>query len=89
MTRVYSFEDPFSHPIEYTATDKNLIDRVTFAGRRLLSPHTQLLQMLLSRFQSVRYRRSGLMLVLLRLILRSTRAHQLFRYDIDNLALNY
>jgi hypothetical protein len=35
--------------------------------------------MLLSRFQSVRYRRSGLMLVLLRLILRSTRAHKSFR----------
>lgn len=78
---ITSSEDPFIRPIEYAATDKTLIDGVMYAGKRLLSPHTQLLQMLLSRFQSVRYRRSGLMLVFLRLILRSTRAHTSFRYD--------
>lgn len=81
LTRI-SFGDPFNHPIKYTSTDKALIDRVAYAGKRLLSPHTQLLQMLLSRFQSVRYRRSGLMLVLLRLILRSTKAHKSFRYSL-------
>ncbi|KAG8826070.1 phosphatidylinositol-4- kinase [Serendipita sp. 401] len=71
-----NYSDPFVHPIENTATDKSLIDLATYSGQRLLSPHAQLLQMLLSRFQAVRYRRSGLMLVILRLIMRSTRSHQ-------------
>ncbi|KAG8834446.1 phosphatidylinositol-4- kinase [Serendipita sp. 399] len=71
-----NYKDPFVHPIEYTATDKSYIDLVTYTGQRLLSPHAQLLQMLLSRFQSVRYQRSGLMLVILRLIIRSTHSHQ-------------
>lgn len=78
FSKAMNSEDPFIRPIEYAATDKTLIDRMMYAGRRLLSPHAQLLQMLLSRFQSVRYRRSGLILVFTRLILRSTRAHASF-----------
>ncbi|CAG7846286.1 Phosphatidylinositol 4-kinase stt4 Short=PI4-kinase; Short=PtdIns-4-kinase [Serendipita indica DSM 11827] len=78
FSKSMNFKDPFEHPIEYTPTDKASIDRVMYSGQRLLSPHNQLLRMLLSRFQSVRYRRSGLMLVLLRLVLRSTKAHKLF-----------
>lgn len=75
----HSSVDPFNRPIEYTATNKALIDRVVYAGKRLLSPHGQLLQMLLSRFQSVRYRRSGLILVIHRLFIRSTKAYESFR----------
>lgn len=49
------------------------------AARRLLLPHTVLLQGLSSIFQAVRYRKAPLMRVLLRLILRSALAHKSMR----------
>ena len=79
LTSCLSFDDPFNHPVEYSATDKGLIDRTVMTGKKLLGPHTQLLRMLLSRFQAVRYRRPGLMLLITRLILRTTRSHKTFR----------
>ncbi|KAG8969691.1 phosphatidylinositol-4- kinase [Tulasnella sp. 419] len=71
-----NFDDPFNHPIEYSPTDQAEIDRSLAAARRLLVPHSLLLHMLTSRFQAVRYRHPGLMMLLLRLILRSSLAHK-------------
>lgn len=65
--------DPFKHPVEYNPTDKAEMDTALSDARRMLVPHTILLHMLRSRFQAVRYRNPGLMQLLLRLVLRSTR----------------
>jgi len=43
-------------------------------------PHTLILQMLFSRLQAARYCRSAVMFLIQRLVLRSARAHKLFRY---------
>ncbi|CAE6400878.1 unnamed protein product, partial [Rhizoctonia solani] len=67
------FNDPFRHPVGYNPTNKSDMDQVLGDARRLLVPHTILLQMLRSRFQAVRYKNPGLMQLLLRLVLRSTR----------------
>ncbi|KAG1741975.1 hypothetical protein EDB19DRAFT_1895006 [Suillus lakei] len=70
--------DPFYHPISYSPTDKDEIDRASTHARRLLMPHTLVLQMLFSRLQAARYCRSTVMFLIQRLILRSARAHKLF-----------
>ncbi|KAJ1309818.1 hypothetical protein OPQ81_006583 [Rhizoctonia solani] len=67
------FADPFRHPVGYNPTNKSDMDKILGDARRLLVPHTILLQMLRSRFQAVRYKNPGLMQLLLRLVLRSTR----------------
>lgn len=69
-----SYEDPNLQPVQYTPTDKDLIDRNMGHARRLLSPHTLILQMLFSRLQAARYRRPGLMLLILRLVLQSAQS---------------
>jgi hypothetical protein len=76
-----SSEDPFTHPIEYSPTDKAILNRALRATRSLLVPHTLLLQMLNSRFQAIRYRDSGLMVVILRLIMRSAMAYKDLRCE--------
>jgi phosphatidylinositol 4-kinase len=75
----YSYRDPFAQEIEYNPTDKSTIDHGTTTARKLLSPHLLILQMLLSRFQAARYRKPGLMLVLLRLVMRTASAHEFMR----------
>ncbi|CAE6468907.1 unnamed protein product [Rhizoctonia solani] len=67
------FNDPFRHPVGYNPTNKSDMDKILGDARRLLVPHIILLQMLRSRFQAVRYKNPGLMQLLLRLVLRSTR----------------
>ncbi|CAE7106800.1 unnamed protein product [Rhizoctonia solani] len=67
------FNDPFRYPVGYNPTNKSDMDKILEDTRRLLVPHTILLQMLRSRFQAVRYKNPGLMQLLLRLVLRSTR----------------
>ncbi|KAJ7286212.1 hypothetical protein C8J57DRAFT_1496884 [Mycena rebaudengoi] len=71
-----NYDDPFYHPIAYSPTDKELIDRGTVNARRLLSPHALVLQMLFSRLQAARYRRPGVMFLIQHLVLRSARAHK-------------
>lgn len=71
-----NYHDPFNHPIEYSPTDRAEIDRSLSNARRLLTPHTLLVSMLHSRFQAVRYRHPGLILLLLRLVLRSCQAFE-------------
>ncbi|EPS96826.1 hypothetical protein FOMPIDRAFT_1052946 [Fomitopsis schrenkii] len=68
--------DPFLHPVEYNPTDKTIIDHSIASARRLLTPHTLILQLLFSRMQAARYRKPGLMLLLQRLALASARAHK-------------
>ncbi|TDL24976.1 atypical/PIKK/PI4K protein kinase [Rickenella mellea] len=72
-----NYEDPFYRPVEYSPTDKSIIDRGSETARKLLSPHVLVLQMLLSRFQTARYRKPGLMLLILRLVLRTALAHKM------------
>ncbi|THH17523.1 hypothetical protein EW146_g3305 [Bondarzewia mesenterica] len=71
-----NYNDPFYHPVDYSPTDKETIDRATNNARRHLSPHTLILQMLFSRLQAAKYRKPGLMLLLQRMVLRSARAHR-------------
>ncbi|KAF7295444.1 hypothetical protein MIND_01084200 [Mycena indigotica] len=71
-----NYDDPFYHPIEYSPTDKETIDREMSNARRLLTPHVLVLQMLFSRLQAARYRRPGVMFLIQHLILRSARAHK-------------
>ena len=77
---VSSSTDPFYHPVEYKPTDKTVINRGTATAQKLLSPHIQVLQMLFSRFQVARYNKGALMLLIMRLILRSAIAHKKMRY---------
>lgn len=76
FSKTLNYDDPFHHPIDYAPTDKDAIDRATNHARRLLSPHTLVLQMLFSRLQAAKYRRPGLMSLIQRLVLRSARAYR-------------
>lgn len=76
----HSYEDPFYHSIGYSPTDKEEIDRATTHARRLFLPHTLILQMLFSRLQAARYRRSTVIFLMQQLVFRSTDAHKLFRW---------
>jgi phosphatidylinositol 4-kinase len=75
-----SYDDPFYHPISYSPTDKDVIDRAIANARRLLTPHTRILHMLQSRLQTARYKRSGVMFLIQRFVLRSARAHKSQRF---------
>lgn len=81
-SRIHSYDDPFYHPIGYSPTDKGEIDRESSNARRLLLPHTLVLQMLFSRLQAARYRRSTVIFLMQQLVLRSTHAHKLFRWVV-------
>ncbi|KAH9952080.1 atypical/PIKK/PI4K protein kinase [Amylocystis lapponica] len=76
FSRTLNHADPFFHPVEYSPTDKSVIDRASANARRLLLPHTLILQLLFSRMQAARYRRPDLMLLLQNLALASARAHR-------------
>ena len=76
---IISYDDPFYHPVSYVPTDKEEIDHATTHARRLLVPHTLVLQMLFSCLQAARYRRSAVIFLIQRLVLRSARANKLFR----------
>ncbi|KAJ6618823.1 hypothetical protein B0H10DRAFT_2217316 [Mycena sp. CBHHK59/15] len=71
-----NYDDPFYHPVAYSPTDKDVIDRGMANARRLLTPHALVLQMLFSRLQAARYRRPGVMFLIQHLVLRSARAHK-------------
>ncbi|KAJ3513745.1 hypothetical protein NLJ89_g2774 [Agrocybe chaxingu] len=69
-----NYEDPFYHPISYSPTDKESMDRAYAHARRVLTPHALVLQMLFSRLQAARYHRPGVMFLIQRLVLRSAQA---------------
>ncbi|KAF8334229.1 uncharacterized protein EI90DRAFT_3051526 [Cantharellus anzutake] len=68
--------DTFFHPVEYSPTQRDNIERALHSARRLLVPHTMLLQTLASRLQAVRYRMPSLVHLIIRLVLRSVQAHK-------------
>ncbi|KZT60454.1 hypothetical protein CALCODRAFT_119134 [Calocera cornea HHB12733] len=76
FSTLMDYDDPFNHEVQYTPSDRIQIERELASSKRLLTPHALLLRALTSRFQAVRYHHAGLILILLRLVLRSTRAHQ-------------
>lgn len=80
MLTPFSYTDPFNLPVEYNPTDHEAADRASVSASRLLTPHSMVLQMLLSRFQAARYDRKGLISLLLRLLLRSSLAFKKLRY---------
>lgn len=60
--------DPFTHPIEYSPSDKAFMDKKMGAAKKLLTPHLILIQVLSSRFQAVKYQEAGLMLSFMRVV---------------------
>lgn len=78
-SRYNSYSDPFYHPISYSPTNKEDIDRALIHARKILTPHTLVLQMLFSRLQAARYHRPGVMLLIQHLVLRSTQPHTRLR----------
>ncbi|KAF8643783.1 hypothetical protein AX16_008802 [Volvariella volvacea WC 439] len=70
------YDDPFNHPIDYSPTNKDIIDRDLITARRSLTPHALVVQMLYSRLQAARYRRSGILSLIQHLVLRTCRAHK-------------
>lgn len=76
LIMLHSSKDPYTIPVEYSPAEQEAIDRDMHTAKRLLLPHTILIQGLQSIFQSVRYRKAPLMRAMLRLILRSSMAHE-------------
>ncbi|KIP08776.1 hypothetical protein PHLGIDRAFT_29437 [Phlebiopsis gigantea 11061_1 CR5-6] len=74
FSRAMNHTDPFDHSVEYSPSKREDAERTTKAARRLLLPHTLILQLLVSRLQAARYRKPGLMLLMQRITLASTRA---------------
>ncbi|TFK76247.1 atypical/PIKK/PI4K protein kinase [Pluteus cervinus] len=70
-----NYDDPFYHPIDYSPTDKEVIDRNLSHARRMLIPHSLVIQMLFSRLQASRYHRPGMMTLIQHIVLRTCRAH--------------
>ncbi|KAI0782195.1 atypical/PIKK/PI4K protein kinase [Abortiporus biennis] len=76
FSKSLNYNDPFFNPVEYSPSDKEMVDRATTHAKRILSPHTVILQLLVSRLQAARYRKPTLMMLIQRIILASTRAHE-------------
>lgn len=61
-------------PVEYSPSDKKILDLELAKARRMLKPHLLLVQVLSSQFQAIKYRESGIMVSLTRLMMRSLAA---------------
>lgn len=70
--------NPLDHPVELTPTDREETEHNGKTARRLLAPHSSLLDFLASRFQAARYKNRNVVLATLRLITRSSRACKLW-----------
>ena len=66
-------------PVEYSQSDKKVLDLELAKARRLLRPHLLLIQVLSSQFQAIKYRESGIMTSLIRLMMRSLAAAKKMR----------
>jgi phosphatidylinositol 4-kinase len=80
VTHENSYGDPFERPVEYSPTDKKVMDLELAKARRLLRPHLLLIQVLSSQFQAVKYREPGIMMSLVRLMMRSLAAAKHMRW---------
>ena len=78
---VTSYQDPFETPIEYAPTDNKLMALEMIKAKRMLRPHLLLIQVLSSQFQAIKYRESGIMVSLIRLMMRSLGAAKRMRWD--------
>ncbi|WRT70200.1 uncharacterized protein IL334_007194 [Kwoniella shivajii] len=72
-----NYRDPFEQPVEYSPSDKKILDLELAKARKLLRPHLLLIQVLSSQFQAIKYRERGIMVSLIRLMMRSLKAHKL------------
>ena len=68
------YRDPFEQPVEYSPSDKKVMDLELAKARKMLRPHLLLVQVLSSQFQAVKYREPGIMVSLIRLMMRSLSA---------------
>lgn len=68
---------PLDHAIEYAPTDKAIIDHNLAVAQRALQPHTLLVAVISSRFQAVKYREAGMILAILKLLMRSFKNYDL------------
>jgi len=75
----HSYRDPFASPVAYSPSDKKIMDLELAKARRLLRPHLLLVQVLSSQFQAVKYREPGIMISLIRLMMRSLAASRIMR----------
>ncbi|OCF44647.1 phosphatidylinositol 4-kinase [Kwoniella heveanensis CBS 569] len=71
-----NYRDPFEQPVEYSPSDKKVMDLELAKARKLLRPHLLLVQVLSSQFQAIKYRERGIMVSLIRLMMRSLKAHK-------------
>lgn len=76
---IISYDDPFCHPSTYSPTDKATIDTGLANARKIITPHTLVLQMLFNRLQAARYHRAAVMLIIQQLVLRTARAFKTLR----------
>ncbi|WVO18533.1 hypothetical protein L204_106252 [Cryptococcus depauperatus] len=70
-----NYKDPFETPIEYSPSDKKVFDLDLAKARRLLKPHTLLVQVLSSQFQAIKYRERGITISLIRMMMISLKMH--------------
>ena len=73
------YRDPLYHPISYSPTDKDVIDRGWAQARRLVKNHALIIQMLFSRLQAARYHRPAVMFLIQKIVLRSAYAYKAMR----------
>ncbi|KJE03847.1 phosphatidylinositol 4-kinase [Cryptococcus gattii NT-10] len=71
-----NYQDPFERPVEYSPSDKKETDLELAKARRLLRPHTLLVQVLSSQFHAIKYRERAMTISLIRLMMRSLEAHR-------------
>ncbi|OWZ76646.1 phosphatidylinositol 4-kinase [Cryptococcus neoformans Bt85] len=71
-----NYQDPFERPVEYSPSDKKITDLELAKARRLLRPHTLLVQVLSSQFHAIKYRERAMTISLIRLMMRSLEAHR-------------
>ncbi|TCD70919.1 phosphatidylinositol-4- kinase [Steccherinum ochraceum] len=74
FSKSLNYDDPFYHPVEYSPSEKETVDKAAAHARRLLTPHTLVLVMLVSRLQAARYRKPSLMMLVQRIALASAQA---------------
>ena len=74
-----SYTDPFELPVKYSPSDKKVLDLELAKAQRLLRPHLLLTQVLASQFNAIKYRQPGVVVPLIRLMMRSCRAAKQMR----------
>lgn len=67
----FSYNDPFVTPVEYSPSDFKIIDIELAKARRLLRPHLLVIQMLSTQFEAVKDSKSGSVMPIIRLMMRS------------------